>query len=263
MSRHFFSGAEVLAGSGEDFLLQAGDRIVVRGRTEARADYRVIVTGEVVQPGTYPITRNMTRLSEVVAAAGGFTPQASLKTSQLIRRSVNPTEIDLERLESLRGGVTPEDSAYYYLETALRIQKENVSVDFEALFARGDTTADVYLQTEDEVQVPMLRSTIYVFGQVVSPGHVGFRPGESYEFYIAQAGGFTERARSGDAKIVKAKTRQWLSPSETTVEEGDYVWVPKDPEYPFGYYLNTVAQVAAVLSVALSVVLLTVQISQN
>jgi protein involved in polysaccharide export with SLBB domain len=217
----------------------------------------------VVYPGTYPITRNTTRLSEVVAAAGGFTPHASVKTSQLVRRSVNPTEIDLERLESLRGGVTPEDSAYYYLETALRIQKEIVSVDFEALFARGDSTEDVYLQTEDEIHVPVQRQTIYVFGQVVSPGHVGFRPGESYEYYISQAGGFTERARAGDAKIVKAKTRQWLSPSETAVEEGDYVWVPKDPEYPFGYYLSTVAQVAAVLSVALSVVLLTVQISQN
>jgi hypothetical protein len=70
----------------------------------------------------------------------------------------------------------------------------------------------------------------------------------------------TDRAREADIKLVKAKTRQWLSPGGLMVEEGDYVWVPKVPERPFGYYLGIVAQSATVLSVAVSVVLLVIQL---
>jgi len=107
-----------------------------------------------------------------------------------------------------------------------------------------------------------LKRTIYVFGQVVSPGNVGFIPGQSVQYYVDRAGGFTERARTGDVKVVKARTRQWLSPKETTVEEGDYVWVPKETEYPFSYYMSILGQTAVILSVAVSTVLLVIQLNK-
>jgi hypothetical protein len=158
--------------------------------------------------------------------------------------------------------VSPDDSAYYLLETNLRIRKEIVNVDFEKLFVRNDSTQDVLLRNDDYIVVPSTRKTIYVFGQVVTPGHVGYVNGENVEYYIRKAGGFTERARSGDVKIVKAKTRQWLSPDETRVEEGDYVWVPKEPERPFSYYMNILGQTASIVSVAVSIVLLVIQVNK-
>jgi protein involved in polysaccharide export with SLBB domain len=244
---------DVLRGGASNIPLHPGDRIVVRGMSEQRADYRVEVLGEVLHPGTYPITRDGTRLSHIIRAAGGFTEQASLKTAEVTRRSIDPGMIKLEQLESLRGGASLEDSSYYILETSLRIQKEIVNVDFERLFAQGDTTADVILQSDDMINIPPRHRTIYVFGQVVSPGHVPYVVGQDVDYYIRAAGGLTERARGGDMKVVKARTRQWLSPEETAVEEGDYVWVPKVVERPFGYYLAIVAQSAAVISVALSI----------
>jgi len=255
-------GEEILSGSQPNIALLPGDRIVVRAKPDQRADYRVTVLGDVKFPGTYPITKEHSRLSEVVRQAGGFLETASIKTAELTRKSVRETDIELERLESARGGVSPDDSLYYYLETDLRIRKENVNVDFEKLFVQGDSTHDVILQDGDIVKVPSRKATIYVFGQVVSPGHIEFVEGEDYSFYINRAGGLTTRARDDDIRIVKAKTRQWLSPDETGVEEGDYVWVPKEIERPFGYYLAIVGQTAAIVSVALSVVILTLQISE-
>jgi hypothetical protein len=82
------------------------------------------------------------------------------------------------------------------------------------------------------------------------------------EFYVTKAGGFTERARQGDVKIVKAKTRQWSAPKETTIEEGDYVWVPKEIERPFAYYMSIIGQTASIVSVAVSIVLLVIQINK-
>ncbi len=252
----------VLEGTIADFPLQPGDRLLVRGVSDKRGDYRVDVEGEVLSPGTYPISRNHTTLAEVIRSAGGFTESASLQLSEVLRHTVATPEIELERLESLRGGVPPDDSTYYYLETNLRIKKEVVTVDFVGLFLNHDSTQDVVLQDGDVVVVPSLKKTVYVFGQVTNPGHIGFVSGEDIWYYIRKAGGVTDRAREGDIKLVKAKTRQWLSPGGLTVEEGDYVWVPKVPERPFGYYLSIIAQSATVISVAVSIVLLVIQLKK-
>lgn len=239
--------------------LEPGDRLVVKTRPELREDYRVYVGGEVLFPGVYPITKNQTRLTDVIRQAGGFTEFAWLETAELDRRSVRPEDVTLERMISLRGGASPEDSSYYLLETELRLRKEIVNVDFKSLFAGGDSSQDVILQTEDNIYVPSRTKTIYVFGQVVTPGHVPYVEGEDFEYYVRKAGGLTERARAGDLKIIKAGTRQWLSPKETAIEEGDYVWVPKEPERPFSYYMNIIGQTASIVSVAVSIVLLVIQ----
>jgi polysaccharide export outer membrane protein len=252
----------ILDGTAADIPLQPGDRLLVHGRLDRRGDYRVDVGGEVLYPGTYPISRNSTTLREVIRSAGGFTESASLPLAEVLRHTVAAPEIELERLESLRGGVPPDDSTYYYLETNLRIKKEVVNADFVALFRDHDSTQDVILRDGDVIDVPSTKKTVYVFGQVVNPGHIGFVAGEDIWYYIRKAGGVTDRAREGDIKLVKAKTRQWLSPGGVPVEEGDYVWVPKVPERPFGYYLNIIAQSATVLSVAVSVVLLVIQLKK-
>jgi protein involved in polysaccharide export with SLBB domain len=262
IERRIISGKAILAGAATDFPLQPGDRLLVRGGFDRRGDYRVTVVGEVMFPGTYPITRNTTRLADIVKSAGGFTEAASLASAEVLRQSVAARDIDLERLQSLRGGVPPDDSTYYYLETDLRIKKETVNADFRAVFLRGDSSQNVILQDNDIISVPSSKKTVYVFGQVVTPGHVAFVEGEDASYYIRKAGGVTDRARRGDAKIVKAKSRQWLSPGDTPVEEGDYVWVPKEPERPFGYYLGIVAESAGIVSAAVSIVLLVIQVNK-
>jgi protein involved in polysaccharide export with SLBB domain len=261
MTSQFFNGTKLLAGAIPDIPLQPGDRIVVRGRTERRSDFRVTLVGEFVHPGIYPITKNRTRLTDVVAMAGGFTVDAAIASAEVSRRSVEQAGIEMERLESLRGGVTAEDSAYYYLETELRLKKEIVNIDFEGLFARGDTTHNIVLRDNDYIVVPSGKKSVYVYGQVVTPGHIPFVPGQGPDYYLRKAGGLTERARGDDIKIVKAKSKQWLSPRETSIEDGDYVWVPKDPERPFGYWIAVIGQTAAVLSVAISLVLLVLQLN--
>lgn len=260
LSRQIINGTRLLEGTDPDLALEPGDRIVVRSRVDLREDYRVTITGEVAYPGTYPITKESTRLSEVIRNAGGFTKFADLKSAEVYRRSVLPEQLELERLLSARGGVPEEDSLYYFSETNLRIQKENVSVDFEKLLVHKDASEDIILQSEDYIDVPSLKKTIYVFGQVVSPGHVPYTPNEGVSYYVLKTGGFTDRARTGDVKIIKARTKQWLDPGETTIEDGDYVWVPKEIEHPFIYYTTIVSHFATILSaiVGIAVVAATV-----
>jgi polysaccharide biosynthesis/export protein len=259
MTGQILSWSSLCSDSSRDLLLEPGDRVMVKAKSDLREDYFVVVAGEVVAPGTYPITKNATRLSEIIRRAGGFTEFASLATAELSRHSVSPEDLDYERRVSLRGGTSADDSAYFVLETDLRIRKEIVNVDFVSLFAAGDSSRDVILHSGDYIQIPPVRPTIYVYGQVVSPGHVAFDGQAKLSDYLARAGGLTENARGGDIRIIKSSTRQWLTPEQTTIEPGDYIWVPKDPERPFSYYMTVLSQAATVLSVALGIAVLIVQ----
>lgn len=251
----------IIAGKTSDVSLQRGDRVVIKERVELRRDYKVRIDGEVLYPGFYPVTKDSTKLSEVIAAAGGFTDFASLGSSKIFRRSVTEKEISSERLESARGGVTPEDSAYFYLETNVRLNREQVVADFISLLS-GDKSKDVYLRDGDEIVVASKNKTIYVFGQVVTPGHVPFVPGEKFNFYVQKSGGFTQYAREGDVRIIKANTKQWLDPGETAIEGGDYVWVPKEPYRPYGYYIQIYSQVFGILGTVATLIVLVTQLKK-
>ena len=242
-------------GSQNDVRLLRGDRIVVYEQYISQRSTNVTVTGEVKYPGTYPITKDSTYASDIVRLAGGVTHFASLKNSQLFRRSVNLADIAIERLESGRGGITSEDSAYYYLETDIRINRELVVSDFTEMIEKNNTSKDVLLRDGDEIHIAAKKKTVYVFGQVVNPGHVLFAPDKDINYYIAQSGGITGDARS-DIKVIKAATRQWLEPGKTSIEEGDYVWIPKEPYRSFSYYLTVYSQVFSIVATVVSLAVL-------
>jgi protein involved in polysaccharide export with SLBB domain len=240
--------------------LRPGDRLVIPLRPDFREGSAVSVDGEAVRPGTYPIAKYSTKLSDVIHAAGGFTKDAFVKGAMLLRARLSPLElpdeIQRERLLSLRTGLASEDSAYYLTETELRIKGgEIVAVDFHKLFVEGDTTQDVTLRNYDRIVIPFSHKTIYVFGQVIDPGHVQLKEGEGYRYYVDRAGGFTKDARTSDVKVIKGSNRTWLDPGETVIEDGDYIWVPKEVHYPFGSYLVTIAQLATVLAALATVIL--------
>jgi protein involved in polysaccharide export with SLBB domain len=254
----------VIEGRARNIALVPGDRVFIPERHDDRANYFAAVQGEVVQPGHYPITKNSTRLSELIRNAGGFTTGAFLRGAVLIRVDESEAEvenkIEEEQLLGKRSSDATQDSSYYLVETELRAKGDHVSVDFYRLFVLGDSTQDVVLQSSDKIFVPRRRGTVFVFGQVGAPGLVPLVEGEGYDFYVEKAGGFTEGARKGDVKIIKSGTRVWLNPGETTVEDGDYVWVPKEPHYPFSYYVTTYSQLASIIAMAATVALVVVTI---
>jgi protein involved in polysaccharide export with SLBB domain len=240
----------------------AGDRIVVQERPDVRENYKVTVDGEVKYPGTYPLSKDSTKLSTVIEWCGGFTEYASLANAQVYRATVSRENVELEKLLSLRGNISVEDSSYYLIESELHIRHEVVNVDFKKLFVDKNSAEDVYLKDGDFVSVPSIRKTIYVFGQVTNPGNVPFVPDQGYEYYVQKCAGFTDNARKGDVMIIKRSTHQWLVPSETKIEEGDYVWIPKKIERTFAYYMSVISQTAAVITAAVSIALLSIQLNK-
>lgn len=241
-----FSVKDVLSGAADRPLLR-GDRIVVPAHNIQSRSGTVKVEGEVLQPGSYPIIRDSTTLSEVIAMAGGFTRFASLNAARVVRESKDEWKRDIDYLTLKRGVSASEDTIYFANEMLVKLNREVSNVDFKAIFSSSDRSADIVLFDGDKIIIPQKVNAVYVFGEVLNPGYVSLSGARSVDGYIALAGGLTEHAVDDDIRIIKASSKQWLVPGETSIEDGDYIWVPKKPYRTFAYYLGIYSQVFATL----------------
>jgi protein involved in polysaccharide export with SLBB domain len=235
--------------------LQRGDRITVIAPETQRKNFYVLVLGEVKNPGKIPITKNSTRLFDVIEAAGGFNEEASLRRSKLytgkslavflesqygINLDEQPdledvdlrnTIIHIKTLQMRRmSNIYQEDMPNFWLENQLRALMEGSSLDFTKINDPNSDIGEYIVKNGDVIVIPTLRKSVYVFGQVASPGYVNLSEGEDYKYYINEAGGMGEFAVVDEIMVIKGGSRYWISPLEqkVTLEEGDYIYVPKE-----------------------------------
>ena len=120
------------------YALKRGDRILIPAEESKRQDYKVRIIGEVLHPGFIPITNNKTTIKDVIQMAGGFTSEADLYRSEIIRganafESLIFTE-QSEKLQMARMSTLIEnDSLYFQIDEKLRFLRGNGLVDFTKL----------------------------------------------------------------------------------------------------------------------------------
>lgn len=237
-----------------NLVLQSDDVLLVRRIPGWHPEHLVEVRGEVLFPGHYTIKKDKTSLSEVIERAGGFKPDASLSEAKLIRTLYDQTlDLEFERLKQMNVS-DMNDEEYAYFKTKSSQLHGVVLVDFQKLFLRDDKSKDVLLKHGDIVNVPAVRRTVNVSGQVKEPGAVQYKPGEKTGYYIDQAGGYNWNARKSKVRVIKGSTAQWLKPSKVKrIEPGDTIWVPERPKKNywelFKDFVSTTAQVATVILV--------------
>jgi protein involved in polysaccharide export with SLBB domain len=235
-------------GSSQDIKLQSGDRIFVRERADTRPLSRVIVKGEVLKPGVYPISRTATKLSDIIKQAGGVTEYAHLGGAYISRplesqqQGITPEEehFRLQRLANL----DVEDTANFRVQTMVRTG--DVKVDMQRLLKDGDVSADVLLRDGDMIVIPTAPNTVYVWGYVGRMGYLPYVENGTIDHYIQAAGGYAPGAVPDEARIIKAQTKQWMEPDETTIQPGDEIYIPKEGDYPSGYTLSVVGAIAGI-----------------
>jgi polysaccharide export outer membrane protein len=82
----------------------------------------------------------------------------------------------------------------------------SLSIDIEELMLKGNADLNIPLQANDIVNVPMdTMVDIFIFGQVKKPGLISMAKGPQLTLLraIAQAGGFTDRARKSSVLITR------------------------------------------------------------
>ena len=265
----------------EGYPIERGDRFRFIAPETQRRNFAVSVIGEVNFPGFVPITKNNTTLYEVLKSCGGFTLQASLKRARvysgnsLAKLLENQYNIKLDEQPDLENpkvrniilnlelalmyrmsNVVTDDTNYFNLENQLRVLTEGSSLDFRKI---DDSTSDIakyIVQNGDIIIIPAIQNSVYIFGQVLRPGHVTFIEGKDYEYYVNEASGLGELAEDDEIMVIKGGSRAWISPyrDSVTIEEGDYIYVPKESlrtlrSYILEYsvYMSLLASIAAIL----------------
>ena len=124
---------------------------------------------------------------------------------------------------------------------------------------------DVILRTGDQLIVPRFQQQVTVLGEVQSSTSLLYNPRLSRDDYIAESGGLTRRADSGQIYVVRANgsvvanqgSRWFRSTSAVGIKPGDTIVVPLNvermPPLPFwqavtGILYNVAIAVAAVHS---------------
>jgi len=154
--------------------------------------------------------------------------------------------------------VYPEDSTYFSLENQLRVLTEGSSLNFTEIDDPESDIARYIVKSGDVIIVPAIRKSVYVFGQIAKPGYVPLAEGKDFSYYISEAGGMGELAVPDEIMVIKGGSRYWISPYEQTVilEEGDYVYVPKERLRSFHTYAAEYAVYIGMLASVATVILL-------
>jgi protein involved in polysaccharide export with SLBB domain len=252
--------AAMAGRSDEDKLLLNGDVLTVRQNPNWN-DLGATVTlrGEVQHPGTYG-TGPGESLSSVLEKAGGFTSQAYPYGIVLTRREVRDLEMhshqDLVtrvKAEETQLKALPENdadqknlklTAIAQTETTLTQLQTNLPVgrvvihtspDEKSFDRRAEATP---LRNGDVIVVPKKPNYVVVQGQIFNPTAVGFVAGRSANWYLGQAGGFTQLADKKAAFVIRAdgsvlaaknnNSKMWSgNPMDSVLMPGDMIVVPE------------------------------------
>lgn len=248
----------------KNFKLEPNDRVYVNAHAEQRRDFKVLVLGEVVRPGNYPITLNTTRLSDIINEAGGLLPNSYLPNSEVYRK-IDTFFIQVKNRDTIENVFTrrlndivsnKEEKESFDQDLLYKIGR--VNVDFTKL-EKGDNSQDIILKNGDIVYIADNRKEVYVYGQVNRPGFVPYKEGADAQYYIDAAGGYGERADEDEIRIIKFKTREWVEPDEATIQSSDFVYVPRIIKRDFAYDIDLISKVAGVVVSVITLTLLVIQ----
>ena len=239
---------ELLPG---DFPLNNGDRVYIRKNPRLRTPQEVIIKGEVLYPGKYPIDGITTRVADVMRAAGGLTEKGSLEATILIRQAeIGAEDPEMDRLRRIPPGEMSE-SEYKYFQARLNEKVGVMAISFPKLMADYNSEDNIILQNRDSIIVPEKKYFVNVQGRVNNPGLVVYKPDYNYLDYINAAGGFGFRSDEGATMIVKSKGQQFdAEEMNYTIAPGDYILVPPKKDIGWGQIamttLTVVAQIVAI-----------------
>lgn len=249
-----FTRAQALGPEGRAFLIQPFDWLFISEIVNYRVQTFARVTGQVQRPGAYPIRPDTTTLRDLVAMAGGFTPQASLAQATVRRVPAAPGRGEQELLNTPDSLLTRTDRRIDQTRQASDVTL--VSVDVQRVFAPGGGGLDLRLRTGDVVDVPERRNEVLVLGAVGRPGIVPADRAAPPGTFVQAAGGLTRRADWVNAVVIRANGGARLAMREVSqVEPGDVVVVPFRRETTWGDRLRSAgAVISAVTGVVFTLV---------
>ena len=203
------------------FTLMPFDEVYIRKSPAYMEQKNVSVEGEVMFAGTYTLSANNTRLSDLYRKSGGTNGLGYIRGARLMRRA---TEAEKQRMRTALQ-MEMEQQQKNILQLAASSNGSNlqqaaegaknanlsrfnvpdeypVGIDLELAIKNPGSDADMVLREGDRLIVPQYNGTVKVNGAVMYANTVAFEKGKRASYYIDQAGGYAGDAVKGRAYII-------------------------------------------------------------
>jgi len=185
---------------GQIYTFSLKEGFIVDGTPGFVLQPNVVVEGEILFGGSYAMTSREERLSDLINKAGGATNYAYLRGAKLTRvanASEKKRMSDVIRLMSRQLGEAMMDSLGVRVEDTF-----SVGIDLEKALANPGSTADIVLREGDVISIPKNNNTVTINGAVMVPNTVSYMEGKNIDYYLNQAGGYSENAKKSKKFIV-------------------------------------------------------------
>lgn len=235
------------------FTLLPFDEVYVRTSPGYIEQQHVDILGEVLFTGTYVITKKDYRLSDLVKAAGGQTPQAYLQGAVLQRPLTADERLKQQELKKI---VSMNDS------TDLRKievgEYSNVAIHLDKALAHpGSDLWDVILREGDRLVIPRFNNTVSVSGEVMYPTTLTYKPGAPLSYYVDQCGGYSLKAKKNKSFATQMNGMVSRIRSSRDIQPGCNIVVPAKPKsspFPWTQVLSLAMSVVTLAAIVINVV---------
>lgn len=186
-----------------NFTLKPFDEVYVRKSPGYYKQENVTVEGEVLFGGTYALTKKNQRLSELVANAGGLTPQAYVKGARLERTMTDEERLRLETtIEAAIQMAENKKDSVVIRRNMMNQTTYPVGIELDKALKEPGSDADITLRNGDKLIIPQFFNTVKVSGEVMYANTIAHKNGKNLKYYLNQAGGYNENANRKNVYIV-------------------------------------------------------------
>ena len=186
-----------------DFTLMPFDEVYVRKSPGYFKQENVVIEGEVLFNGTYALEKKNQRLSELVASAGGLTPQAYAQGARLVRAMTDEEKARLETTMETSLQMAKDKADSLAIRNKIMNQTDYpVGIELDKALAKPGSDADVTLRDGDRLIIPQYSNTVKMSGEVMYVNTVSYKKGKGLNYYLDQAGGYSNEAKKSKVYIV-------------------------------------------------------------
>lgn len=203
------------------FTLIPFDEVYIRKSPAYMEQKNVSVEGEVMFAGTYTLSANNTRLSDLYRKSGGTNGLGYIRGARLMRRATEAEkqrmrtalQMEMEQQQKNILQLAASSNGANLQQAAEGAKNANLSkfnvpdeypvgIDLELAIKNPGGDADMVLREGDRLIVPQYNGTVKVNGAVMYANTVAFEKGKRASYYIDQAGGYAGDAVKSRAYII-------------------------------------------------------------
>lgn len=193
--------------SDSTYTLKPYDVITILAQSGYQEQKQVIVNGEVMYPGTYVLSKSNERISDLLMRAGGITAKGFPGGAILIRakgKSYQDNILKENKIETLRKLSKDTSKLSDEIEREVSKTVDIVGINLDNILKNPGSKEDLYLRENDVLEIPFVKQTVLVSGQVLYPVRSRFTGSGRLRKYVSSAGGFSSEALRSRTYVVYA-----------------------------------------------------------